>query len=304
MNDHKRFDQHHVQAWRETGFVVINNFFSAGELAPIFADFETLYADRGQGEGLVKNVKKSREIGGFHPRQFMNFDQMPYDASPAINLISLHPALIEFARALLDSTDVHCYQSHAWAKYTGEADYDQAFHCDFSNHTLTVPGDEVTQRSVDFVFYVTDVTDDLGALHYVAKPDADRVLGAGELVVPDDKQMALKALEQSAAGPRGTLVAHSIDTLHRGTNLTQAGGRRFTMTVGYKASGNEMIGFHVWQYSPERPWQLVLNHASADQLEVIGVPRPGDEFWTQRTLRLTQQRWPDWNMTEYFEAHG
>jgi hypothetical protein len=304
MSESKRFNQHHVQAWRDTGFVVINDFFSAAELDPVLADFETMYVDRGEGEGLVKDVKQLSEIGGFHPRQFMNFDQMPYDASPAINLISLHPSLIEFSRALLDAPHVHCYQSHSWAKYTGEADYDQAFHCDFSNHTLTVPSDNVTQRSVDFVFYISDVTNDLGALHYVTKPDAERVLGPGELEAPAEQQLALKALEQSAAGPSGTLVAHSIDTFHRGTNLTQTGGRRFTMTVGYKASGNEKIGFHVWQYSPARPWQLILNHASAAQLEVIGIPRPGDEFWTERTLRLTQKRWPDWNMTEYFAAHG
>ena len=212
--------------------------------------------------------------------------------------------MIAFARALLGVQKVHCYQSHTWAKYTGEADYDQPFHCDFSNHTLTVPADQPASRTVDFIIYLTDVSDDLGALHYVTKQDAQAVLGAGAIVAPVDKQPALKAKERSAAGPSGTLVAHSIDTFHRGTNLTRAGGHRFTMTTGYKAQGNDMIGFHVWQFSPQRPWHLILDNATPEQLAVIGIPLPGDAFWTPRTLQLTQQRWPKWDMQAYFQQRG
>lgn len=300
----KRFTEQHVQEWRETGFVVVPEFFTEAEIAPLRDDFDTLYPDRGQaiGAGEALDFKKPGEIGASHPKQFMNFDQLPYQASPAINLISMHPQLIAFAKALLGVEAVHCYQSHTWLKFTGEADYDQAFHCDFGNHTLTVPGDQIAERTVDFIFYLADVTDELGALHYVTKQDCTEVLGPGEVIAPPDKQQALKARERSAAAPSGSLVAHGIDTMHRGTNLTLPQGKRMTMTVGYKARGNEMIGFHVWQFSPQRPWHLVLNHASPEQLDVLGIPLPGDRYWTERTLRLTQQRWPDWDMTVYFEA--
>jgi len=197
---------------------------------------------------------------------------------------------------------VHLYQSHTWAKYTGEADYDQAFHCDFGNHTLTVPSDDVALRTVDFIFYLTDVTDAHGALHYVTKTDSDRLLGKGSVFAREDQQHALKEVERSAAGPAGSLLAHSIDTFHRGTNLTEINGHRFTMTVGYKASGNEMIGFHVWQSAADRPWPILLNNATPSQLQCIGIPLPGDPFWTERTLRLTELRWPDWDMSLYKQA--
>lgn len=300
-----RFNQQHITEWRETGFVIIPDFFTADEISPLLADFEFLYGDRAPGQevGVEKNVKKPGEIGASHPKQFMNFDQMPYPASPAVNLISMHPQLIAFAEALLGVEKVHCYQSHTWAKFTGEADYDQAFHCDFGNHTLTVPGDDVALRTVDFIIYLTDVEDDLGALHYLTKQDAAAILGEGALIAPPEHQLELKKRERSAAAPSGALVAHSIDTLHRGTNLTRPNGRRFTMTMGYKARGNEMIGFHVWQFSPQRPWHLVLNHATPKQLEVLGIPAPGDRFWTERTLKLTQERWPDWDMQEYQKAY-
>ena len=298
----QRFEQSHVDEWRETGFTIVPDFFAATEIEPILQDFESLYGERGPSDGNALDFKKPGEIGAVSRKQFLNFDQLPYPASPAINLISLHPQVIAFAKALLGVDSVHCYQSHTWAKFTGEADYDQMFHCDFGNHTLTVPSDDVSLRTVDFIIYISDVTDDLGALHYVTKQDADELIGAGAVMVPENAQLALKERERSAAGPSGTLVAHSIDTVHRGTNLTRPGGRRFTMTIGYKACGNEQIGFHVWQSAPDRPWDLVINHASPEQLEVLGIPAPGDEFWSERTLALTQARWPDWDMTPYQQA--
>lgn len=301
MNLQERHTVSHVEEWRQEGFTLIPEFFSSEEVLPIVEDFEQLYQDRGQGEGVGTPLNKKEEgaIGAGHPKQFMNIDSLPYNASSAINLISLHPALISFAKSLLDVDDVHLYQSHTWAKYTGEADYDQNFHCDFGNHTLTVPADDVSLRTVDFILYLTDVTDAHGALHYVTKTDSDRILGRGAVFAKDDQQFELKEKERSAAAPAGSLLAHSIDTFHRGTNLTEIDGHRFTMTVGYKASGNEMIGFHVWQSAADRPWPVVLNNATPEQLQCLGIPLPGDVFWTDRTLKLTQLRWPEWDMSAY-----
>ena len=179
MSLEERHKQAHVDQWIEEGFTLIPNFFTQAEIEPIIADFEELYQDRGKGEGVGVPLDKKEEgaIGAGHPKQFMNIDSLPYNASAAINLISLHPALINFAKALLGVEGVHLYQSHTWAKYTGEADYDQAFHCDFGNHTLTVPSDDIALRTVDFIFYLTDVTDAHGALHYVTKTDSDKLLG-------------------------------------------------------------------------------------------------------------------------------
>ena len=88
----QRYDANDIEQWRETGFVVIEDFFDAHEIVPIVEDFGVLYADRGPEptQQTEKNVKASGEIGAIHGRQFMNFDQMPYAASPAVNLISLH----------------------------------------------------------------------------------------------------------------------------------------------------------------------------------------------------------------------
>jgi hypothetical protein len=297
-----RHNTAHIDAWREKGFVLIPDFFTADEIAPVCADYEALYGGFRPEHGEAIDVKKEGMIGATHRKQFLHTEILPYQGGIDMNLLSLHPAVIRLARDLLGVPAVHLYQSHTWAKFTGEADYDQHHHCDFGNHTLTVPSENAALRSVDFIIYLTDVTDDLGALHYVEKADSARILGQGEIMAQPEHQQALKACEKSAAAPAGALLAHSIDTFHRGTNLTRKGGHRYTMTAGYKAAGNDLVSFHVWQQAMNRPWDKVINHASPEQLACLGIPEPGDPYWSPRTLKLTQDRWPDWDMTPYFAA--
>jgi len=300
-----RFSAEHVERWREEGFVVMERFFDASEYEPVLHDFESLYRDAGKSDGV--GSARQRNEGDAAPSnralQFKNIHVLPYEASSALNLLSLHPALIAFAQALLGVSDVRLYQSHTWAKYTGEADYDQEFHCDYGNHTLLVPADDPAQRTVDFVIYFTDVTKEHGALRYVTKSDVLSALGRPALSALNEKELeALHAIERAVTVPAGSLVAHGIDTLHRGSNLTAPNGRRFSLTVGYKAAGSDHIGFHVWQATQNRPWHLIFNHATPEQLACLGIPKPGAAFWTERTLELTQKRWPSWNMSEYFAA--
>jgi ectoine hydroxylase-related dioxygenase (phytanoyl-CoA dioxygenase family) len=302
-----RFSAGHVEEWQTDGFVVLERFFSRTEYEPVLQDFEVLYQDAGKGDGVgaAREVKQSADPGANRSLQFKNIHVLPYEASSALNLISLHPELIAFAKSLLGVDDVRLYQSHTWAKYTGEADYEQEFHCDYGNHTLLVPGDEPAQRTVDFILYLTDVTREHGALRYVTKPDVLAALGRPALSAPSEQeQAALRERERAVVVPAGSIVAHGIDTLHRGSNLTAPQGRRFSVTIGYKAAGNEAISFHSWQATRGRPWNRVFDHATPEQLACLGVPRPGAPFWTSRTLELAQQRWPGWDMREYFAATG
>ena len=301
-----RFTDRHVSEWREDGFCVIDDFFTCEEMAPLLVDYESLY--EAPPEGLRDPVYMDRNAEDYsvsRRSQFSNIHSMPYEGSVELNLISIHPALIQFARALLGVEDVHCYQSHTWAKFTGQTDYEQEFHCDFHNHTLTVPSDDHAARTVDFVFYLTCVTEQNGALRYVTKPDVMKALGRPALAAyTDEEQESLRRYEKKVEVPAGGLVAHSIDTMHRGANLLEPGGRRFSMTVGYKAAGNDNIQYHVWQTAADKDWAKIINNATPEQLTVLGIPKPGDKFWSLRTLKLTQTRWPDFDMTPYFAAAG
>ena len=74
------------------------------------------------------------------------------------------------------------------------------------------------------------------------------------------------------------------------------------MTASFKAAGNDQVGWTSWPFHFLKPWNKVIANATPEQLACLGIPRPGDAFWTQTSLALTQQRWPDWDMSAYRAA--
>jgi Phytanoyl-CoA dioxygenase (PhyH) len=297
-----RFTHAQIDTWRRDGGVLIEGFFSAAEVASVQADFESVFGpSSGAARALVK--KKTGEIGKFNPAQFTTFDAIPFDCSPALNLIGVHPALIEFAKAALDCSDVHLYQCQAWAKFTGAADYDQPFHCDYVNHTLTAPADDAALNSVTILCYFSDVTEAHGPMHYVRRSDSAAVAPVEATLGNDASlQPRLQAFERTSAAPAGSIFPYAIDVFHRGTNMTAPHGHRYAVMACYKRAGNDAIGYHAWPFHHTKPWHHVFDHASTEQLACFGVPRPGDPFWTETTLARAQARYPGWDLNPYRAA--
>lgn len=303
---HERFTEAHVEAWRRDGGVLIQGFFTPDEVEAVAADFHHVFG-REHGAEAPLDRKRAGELGRFNPAQFATFEAVPLDCSPALNLIGVHPALVGFARAALGCTDVHLYQCQVWAKFTGDADYDQPFHCDFVNHTLTVPAEDEHLNSVTVLCYFSDVTEAHGAAHYVARTDSAGVAGpeATLLLEPTahtELQERLRPFDRSTAGPAGTVFPYAIDVFHRGTNMTAPLGHRFAVMACFKRADNAAIGYHAWPFHHTKPWARIFDHATADQLACFGVPRPGDPFWTPVTLQRAQARYPGWDLTAYREA--
>ncbi len=301
-----RFGPEHLESWRHDGVALIPDFFTRDEVAAVHADFEKVFG-RSAGGTEALNMKKSGELGRFNGAQFKTFEAIPFDCSPALNLIGVHPALVAFAKAALKTDRVQLYQCQAWAKFTGDADYDQPFHCDFSNHTLTAPSEDAEKNSVTILNYFTDVTDQHGAMHYVTRTDSAKVAGPEASLNHDAAAQAklqdgLVQYERSSASPAGTAIPYAIDVYHRGTNLTAPNGHRFAVMACFKKAGDESIGYHAWQFHHLKPWRHIFEHATPEQLACFGVQMPGDPFWTDTTLARAQVRYPGWDMTPYRSA--
>jgi len=301
-----RYGPEHLDAWRRDGVAVIHEFFTPEEVAAVGADFQQVFG-RAEGGGAAMVKTRPGELGRFNSRQFTDFRAVPLDCSPALNLIGVHPALIAFAKATLGSEDVHLYQCQAWAKFTGDADYDQPFHCDYSNHTLVAPAEDAHLNSIAILSYFSDVTETHGAMGYVTRPDSDEVAGpeatlSFEPGAQARLQEALRKRARSSAGPAGTIVPYGIDVYHRGVNLTEPQGHRYTVTSCFKAAGNDAIGYHAWPFHHLQPWARIFDHATPEQLACFGVHRPGHRFWTRTTLARAQARYPNWDLTPWREA--
>ena len=303
---HKRFNQRQVEAWRKDGAILIPNFFTSEEVAAVHADFELVFG-RTQGAIEAMNRKKAGEVGRFNRAQFATLEAIPFDCSPALNLIGVHPSLLQFARSALRTEDVHLYQCQAWAKFTGDADYDQPFHCDYVNHTLTAPSEDAARNSVTILCYFSDVSEAHGPAHYVRRTESAKIAGPEATLSQagaDQSRLQdrLKRVARSSAGPAGSIMPYSIDIFHRGTNMTAAQGHRYAVMACFKRAGDESIGFHAWQFHHTKPWRQIFEHATPEQLACFGVQLPGDAFWTETTLSRAQTRYPDWDLTPYRRA--
>lgn len=299
-----RFSEAQVQAWRRDGGVLIKGFFNEREVRAVRADFVSVFGrDAGAEHAMVK--RKQGEPGRFNDAQFSTFAAVPLDCSPALNLIGVHPELIRFARAALAAEHVHLYQCQAWAKFTGDADYDQPLHTDFVNHTLTVPSEDARHNSVTILCYFTEVTEAHGPMHYVTRTDSERLAGPEAAFRSEPGlQEKLAPFERSSAAPAGSIFPYGIDVYHRGTNLTAPGGCRFAVMACFKRADNDAIGYHAWPYHHMQPWARIFEHATPEQLRCFGVHPPGHPFWTEVTLGRAAARYPGWDLTPYREALG
>ena len=302
----ERFTEEHLETWRREGVAPIHNFFTSEEVAAVRADFVQVFG-RAEGDEEGLDRKKGDEVGRFHPSQFKGIEAVPVDCSPALNLIGVHPALIAFAKRALKAEAVHLYQCQAWAKFTGEADYDQPFHCDFVNHTLTAPSEDAHLNAVTIMCYFSDVTDAHGPMAYVTRPDSLKVAGPEATFDFDPErhaalQAGLRSFGRSSAAPAGSIVPYGIDIYHRGTNMTAPRGVRYAVMVCYKTASNDAVGYHAWPFHHTRPWGVIFNNATPEQLACFGVHSPGHPFWTEETLRRSQVRYPGWDLSPYRAA--
>ena len=300
-----RFGQEHLDAWRRDGGVSIHNFFTPEEVTAVQADFAAVFGKEGADEGLDK--KHAGMVGRFHPTQFKGVAPVPIACSPALNLIGVHPALIAFAKQALNTDKVHVYQCQAWAKFTGESDYDQPFHCDYVNHTLTTPSEDAAANSITILCYFSDVTEAHGPAHFVTRPDSLKVTTPDGTLTRDPEtftaiQQGLLDYERSTAAPAGSVFPYAIDVWHRGTNLTAPKGHRYALMTCFKKGGDEAVGFHAWAFHHTQPWSVIFDHATPEQLECFGVQPPGHPFWTEETLRRAQTRYPGWDLSPWRNA--
>ena len=300
-----RFTPDHVEAWRRDGGVLIPDFFTPDEVAAVVADFEVVFGAAPRAEAPLVRTRDG-EPGRFSLAQFKTFEAVPFDCSPALNLIGVHPALIAFARAALGTDDLHLYQCQVWAKFTGAADYGQPFHCDYGNHTLVAPSEDTTRNTVTVMAYFTDVTEAHGPMHYVTRPDAETVAGPEATLAGPEDQVALQAklapLARSTAAPAGSAFPYGIDIFHRGANLTAPNGHRYAVTACFKRRGDDTIGYHAWPFHQQKPWARIFDHATPEQLACFGVQPPGHPFWTPVTLKRARARYPGWDLSPYEAA--
>ncbi len=291
------------------GFVVLTGFLTAGQIADavddITVEFPTAEEFRLDADP-ERNRRFREEFGGI----------TPFPArSTALNLLSVHPRLIELAQVLLDDEDLRSYSIEFWAKYTGAADYEQPFHRDYLNHTVVVPSTEAPPSQVEMFVYLSDVAEDLGPIallprqHAMDTPALPNWYPAGDGQEDDERPDWMSnqgrpewyEQEVQAVGPAGTVVVYRIDTFHRGTALRRSGGHRFTIHTNFRRASHDWITRRAWtdRANHGAAWGNFVVAASPTQLRLFGFPHPGHKYWTDATLHGLTLRYPGFDPTPW-----
>lgn len=287
-----RITESHLAHWREHGFVIIENFLTAEELAMAR---ENLFA-------LVPTWEQfAAEPGRWNNVEARTFP-FPGDA---LNDISTHEDIHRFCASILGTDRIFLAESTIGAKYAMRSNLrivDQQLHTDYPDNTLTFPRDDGIYRHIQLILYYSDVTDQLGPTYVVSqqytrsRPDLMH-----KKMLPRETHADVYAHEVPAIAPGGAALLYGNFTFHRGSAMLAKQGARFAHHISYRALDCNWVGHHeAWPTSGNKPEMTTfIEHATPRQREMIGFPPSGDPYWNERTLDAVAKRYPGMDMTPY-----
>lgn len=287
---------------KEEGWVLVEGILSEGDLSDLKAAIWAYYPSV---EEYESNPEKYSWLQG---DQFAGLFSFPF-SDLCLNNLPTHPAIVEFAETALGFYDIRLLRAGLQAKFAGAADYEQVFHYDYPNHTLVVPDQRRDYGSIGFFLYLSDVTIDLGPTYFISKRQAPvlnprfthffRDPAASHTRHDCINTPELYELEVPAAGPAGSLLAYTTDTLHRGSAITATSGVRMTLGFAYGGS-HAWEGFQCWpRLGEELDLIEFITKATPRQRELFGFPRIGDPYWTSDTISAVEARYPGIDLSTY-----
>lgn len=281
-----------VEHFHEHGYVVLPAHLDVTELQRTLG---VLFPTAEEFHGGADPERNAR----FRGDAFAGIDAFPY-AAVEWSLATVSEAIVALAEELLGTSAIRLYEAHNWAKYTGASDYDQRLHRDFGNHTMVVPSpDDARFAEVEMFVYVHDVPLGAGPTYVVSRQHT-RDLPLWPNVYERYEHPGLYAREVAADGPAGTVLAYRPDTLHRGSAMTDAGGARFMLKSSFRTVSDIWTDkLHLMQRLRDDAWYAFVDRASPRQLELLGFPPRGHEYWTPATYAATCLRYPDADLSAF-----
>ena len=305
-----------VERWREEGFALVDGLLPPALIEQAAAD-ALAHLPGAVGEG-------HDDFGSGGRMEFPS----PSDAA---NELTLHPRMLGAVAQLLGTPveELRLTQSDLWPKRGREEvsthprdNRDQRIHVDYPNHTLLHPPPWQAPEAVEIIVYLSDVDRCGGATALVPRCGEDdpayawpivATPGVGPLRWINDRTLAEAMLREEAPKiatlraehlyPRecsaryrvGTVLLYRHDTWHRGTPMVP-GALRLVMNLTFKKSGCEWISVvHPgWAWAMYRRGQVMerlVAGASVAQRCVLGIPAPGDPYWTEQTILAFEARY-------------
>jgi hypothetical protein len=305
-----------IAAWHEEGWVLIEGLVPTGDidaaavdLGYVFPTGEQYHADPdGERDRWIGHPAARPEIytwppdgPGFRPEQHRWQGHFPFPGSGALNRLTVHPAVVDFAERALQTTDIRLYQVHASAKYGGETNYEQPMHTD-RNHSWLPAKNQPPWWHLETFLYLSDVDEGNAPTRLVPRHASGDRATTVPLVMPQ-RDPELYAAELPAPGVRGSLLAYRNDVFHRGVDVESPDGARFLLALAFKVAGTEWIGYESYQSRSTSPdWVKFAEASTPRELELFGFPPPGHPVWDAALLDATALLYPALDLAPWRDA--
>lgn len=300
-----------AQQWKSNGWVLVEGLVPQAEVAAALAEIPPRNDVELRPTGSTRRSDEPGEAERFRTKQFDGTTLFPYPNAPRLNRLFVHPAVVAFAKAALETDDLRIYQARVWSKYGDHTNYEQPHHLD-RNHSLVPVRQGPGWGHLECFLYLHDVDEDTGAPRAVPAASAGRNgLGLGEGLggsgtsagpMSRDDAPHLYEAEVAAAGPAGSMFAYRSDVWHRGVDIP-IGVERHVVGVSFRPASVPWISFDAQGPLVTRSdFVAFAEQCTPDELALFDVPRPGHEFWTSEVLDAMQRIYPALDLGPWRQA--
>lgn len=282
-----------VAHWREHGYVVIEDFLDAETVARARGEAERHFPSRADFDAQPE--RRPRLTHG------MSFKVLPY-AGDELNRMPFDPAIVGAVEQLLGTDDLRLVQSVLRQTYGGPDTVDQELHRDVHDNSLLLPDPDNGFGHVPVLVYLTDVGEGDAPTYVVSdQVGRDRPLLPFYRSREDDPE--LYAHERPNLVRAGTVMFYSMTVFHRGSAGTDPRGSRLAHHLAYRPAGMEWMDFFAWPPALDtEQGRRCIEQLTPRQRQLLGIPAPGDRYWTKSMIDAFVERYPAADPTPYVAA--
>ena len=291
-----RITPDHIDHYREHGYVIVRDFLTPQEMKEVKDDLQVEFP---QWVEYCEDPSRPKPEGGqFNFVPGRGVTRFPFKG-PSLNHVGLHPELRQFASDMAGGNEVFCEQSNLNVKCKGHPrDIDQAFHCDYGNHTLAYPPDLPEYAQTAFIVYYTDVDLDHAPTAVCSQRHYPESLRWPAHYTREERP-ELYDNEVKITVPAGSLFAYGMRTFHRGTPFLKEAGR-IVHFITYTPAAWKWMGIVGWSVEAIRPeFRTWIEAATPEERTALGFPPPGHSYWTEETRAGVSARYPGMDMSPY-----
>ena len=282
-----------IETWRVEGYVHVPGFLTEEEVAAAREEVELEFPTREQWD--ADPDARPQSYNG------LVFKSLPFKGD-ALNRAAFHPGVIDAVSRMLGSPDILLTQSLMRASYGCPETEDQLLHRDFHNNSLLAPHKDGRFGQVPVILYYTDVPIECAPTYVVSNRDS---LDVSYMPYHMPEELAPQIYERQSplVAKAGDALFYTMYTFHRGSAFIDQAAFRYVHHLAYRGAGYDWMGHSSWPYPfDNRRGRRCIEILDPRQRELLGIPAPGHEYWTEETIEYFELRYPEADSAPYREA--